>query len=303
MTPRRLSTRSAHVRPLPGPPPRAPLRAPRRRGRDLGQARGLQLGPRLRRQQGAQARVSRRRRARAGLRHARLDRRRPVEPHPAGRGGRSSPRSRLPARPGALGRLGRPRLRQGRQHPPLADHGRRRAALGRRLRHRLPGELGGGPGRGRPPRGGKPYPIPAGASDHPLGGHGFARWADEVADQEAELGLFFDTIVVCSVTGLDAGGHDRGLRRAGSASARFSGSTARRRYSRRGIRSRGSPAARRNRSGSRVRSPTTRSSSSTNGTPAPTASPTRRRSRRSDCVPGWRGCSPTPSTRGSRWQR
>ena len=50
-------------------------------------------------------------------------------------------------------------------------------------------------------RGGKPYPIPAGASDHPLGGLGFARWADEVAGQERELGTFFDTIVVCSVTG------------------------------------------------------------------------------------------------------
>src|SRR6476646_5531743 len=49
--------------------------------------------------------------------------------------------------------------------------------------------------------GGKPYPIPAGASDHPLGGLGFARWAGEVADQEAELGVFFDTVVVCSVTG------------------------------------------------------------------------------------------------------
>jgi 1-aminocyclopropane-1-carboxylate deaminase len=49
--------------------------------------------------------------------------------------------------------------------------------------------------------GGKPYPIPAGASDHPLGGLGFARWADEVASQEQELGVFFDTIVVCSVTG------------------------------------------------------------------------------------------------------
>ena len=49
--------------------------------------------------------------------------------------------------------------------------------------------------------GGTPYPIPAGASDHPLGGHGFARWADEVAEQESELGIFFDTIVVCSVTG------------------------------------------------------------------------------------------------------
>jgi 1-aminocyclopropane-1-carboxylate deaminase len=50
-------------------------------------------------------------------------------------------------------------------------------------------------------RGGKPYAIPAGASDHPLGGHGFAGWAHEVAAQEAELGVFFDTVVVCSVTG------------------------------------------------------------------------------------------------------
>jgi 1-aminocyclopropane-1-carboxylate deaminase len=50
-------------------------------------------------------------------------------------------------------------------------------------------------------RGGKPYAIPAGASDHPLGGLGFARWADEVAEQERSLGVFFDTIVVCSVTG------------------------------------------------------------------------------------------------------
>jgi 1-aminocyclopropane-1-carboxylate deaminase len=49
--------------------------------------------------------------------------------------------------------------------------------------------------------GGKPYAIPAGASDHPLGGLGFARWADEVAGQERELDTFFDTIVVCSVTG------------------------------------------------------------------------------------------------------
>jgi 1-aminocyclopropane-1-carboxylate deaminase len=50
-------------------------------------------------------------------------------------------------------------------------------------------------------RGGKPYAIPAGASDHPLGGHGFAGWAYEVEEQERELGVFFDTIVVCTVTG------------------------------------------------------------------------------------------------------
>ena len=49
--------------------------------------------------------------------------------------------------------------------------------------------------------GGTPYAIPAGASDHRLGGLGFANWAEEVAEQERELGVFFDTIVVCSVTG------------------------------------------------------------------------------------------------------
>jgi 1-aminocyclopropane-1-carboxylate deaminase len=49
--------------------------------------------------------------------------------------------------------------------------------------------------------GGKPYAIPAGASEHHLGGLGFANWAHEVAQQEAELGVFFDTIIVCTVTG------------------------------------------------------------------------------------------------------
>ncbi len=50
-------------------------------------------------------------------------------------------------------------------------------------------------------RGGKPYAIPAGASEHHLGGLGFANWAYEVEQQEKELGVFFDTIVVCTVTG------------------------------------------------------------------------------------------------------
>ena len=49
--------------------------------------------------------------------------------------------------------------------------------------------------------GGRPYPIPAGASDHPLGGLGFANWAVETEAQEAERDLFFDTIIVCTVTG------------------------------------------------------------------------------------------------------
>jgi len=49
--------------------------------------------------------------------------------------------------------------------------------------------------------GGTPYAIPAGASDHRLGGLGFANWAYEVEQQERDLGVFFDTVVVCSVTG------------------------------------------------------------------------------------------------------
>ena len=70
--------------------------------------------------------------------------------------------------------------------------------------------------------GGTPYAIPAGASDHRLGGLGFASWAVEVQQQERELGVFFDTIVVCSVTGstqagMIAGfaGEDRPRSRAG----------------------------------------------------------------------------------------
>ena len=49
--------------------------------------------------------------------------------------------------------------------------------------------------------GGRPYAVPAGASDHPLGGLGFANWAREVAAQEAEHDVYFDHVVVCTVTG------------------------------------------------------------------------------------------------------
>ncbi|NIR31467.1 MAG: 1-aminocyclopropane-1-carboxylate deaminase [Gammaproteobacteria bacterium] len=50
-------------------------------------------------------------------------------------------------------------------------------------------------------RGGKPYAIPAGASVHPLGGLGYVGFAEEVREQEAELGFEFDYVVVCTVTG------------------------------------------------------------------------------------------------------
>ena len=49
--------------------------------------------------------------------------------------------------------------------------------------------------------GGKPYAIPAGASDHPLGGLGYAHFADEVAAQEQTEGVFFDTVVTATCTG------------------------------------------------------------------------------------------------------
>src|SRR5580700_1905731 len=50
-------------------------------------------------------------------------------------------------------------------------------------------------------KGGKPYPIPAGASVHKYGGLGYVGFAEEVRAQEEELGLTFDYIVVCTVTG------------------------------------------------------------------------------------------------------
>ncbi|WNK00613.1 1-aminocyclopropane-1-carboxylate deaminase [Thalassospiraceae bacterium LMO-JJ14] len=50
-------------------------------------------------------------------------------------------------------------------------------------------------------KGGKPYPIPAGASVHKFGGLGFVGFAEEVRAQEAEMGITFDYIIVCTVTG------------------------------------------------------------------------------------------------------
>ncbi|KAG9593979.1 1-aminocyclopropane-1-carboxylate deaminase, partial [Aureobasidium melanogenum] len=50
-------------------------------------------------------------------------------------------------------------------------------------------------------KGGKPYPIPAGCSEHKYGGLGFVGFAQEVMEQEKQLGFKFDYIVVCAVTG------------------------------------------------------------------------------------------------------
>lgn len=50
-------------------------------------------------------------------------------------------------------------------------------------------------------KGGKPYPIPAGASVHKFGGLGYVGFAEEVRAQERQLGFKFDYIIVCTVTG------------------------------------------------------------------------------------------------------
>jgi 1-aminocyclopropane-1-carboxylate deaminase len=54
--------------------------------------------------------------------------------------------------------------------------------------------------------GGKPYPIPAGASVHKYGGLGYVGFAEEVRAQETQMGVKFDYIIVCVVTGSTQGG-------------------------------------------------------------------------------------------------
>jgi 1-aminocyclopropane-1-carboxylate deaminase len=49
--------------------------------------------------------------------------------------------------------------------------------------------------------GGRPYGIPAGASVHKYGGLGYVGFAEEVRAQEAAMGVTFDYIIVCVVTG------------------------------------------------------------------------------------------------------
>jgi 1-aminocyclopropane-1-carboxylate deaminase len=50
-------------------------------------------------------------------------------------------------------------------------------------------------------KGGKPYPIPAGASVHKFGGLGYVGFAEELRAQEQALGFSFDYVIVCTVTG------------------------------------------------------------------------------------------------------
>src|SRR3954463_14340850 len=69
--------------------------------------------------------------------------------------------------------------------------------------------------------GGKPYGIPAGASVHKYGGLGYVGFAEEVRAQEAELGVRFDYIVVCVVTGSTQAGMIVGFAAGGPAGPRL----------------------------------------------------------------------------------
>ena len=66
--------------------------------------------------------------------------------------------------------------------------------------------------------GGVPYGIPAGASEHKLGGLGYVGFAEELRAQEAELGFRFDYVIVCVVTGSTQAGMIVGFKVDGRAS-------------------------------------------------------------------------------------
>ncbi|KAF4972309.1 hypothetical protein FSARC_1088 [Fusarium sarcochroum] len=61
-------------------------------------------------------------------------------------------------------------------------------------------------------RGQKPYSIPPGASLHPLGGLGYARWAFELLEYEARRGITFDVIAVAAGSCSTLGGILAGLK-------------------------------------------------------------------------------------------
>ena len=214
------STSSSAIRslfgPVAGPPARAADRAPRRCAA-VGEAGRRQLGPRLRRQQDAEARVPARRRARAGLRHARLDRRRAVEPHAPGRGGRRARRAEAACSSRRAGSTGPTPSTTASATSCSAGSwaptcGSSRPSFGIGFKESWEQALADVEAAG-----GKPYAIPAGASDHPLGGLGYAALGAggrRAGGGARRLLRHRDRLLGDR---LDAGGHGRRLRRAGAA--------------------------------------------------------------------------------------
>ena len=173
-------------------------------------------GPRLRRQQDPQAGVPGPRRARPGRRHAGVHRRRAVQPHPAGRRRRRPPRAEGCSGAGAAGSTGRTRSTTGSATSCCRGSWAPRC-----------GSTDAGFGIGFQPSWEQALddveasaavrrtPIPAGASDHPLGGLGFANWADEVAAAGGANSASSSTPSWCAGDRIDPGRDDRRLRRSG----------------------------------------------------------------------------------------
>jgi 1-aminocyclopropane-1-carboxylate deaminase len=148
--------------------------------------------------------------------------------------------------------------------------------------------------------GGKPFPIPAGCSEHPLGGLGFVGFAEEVRQQEAELGFKFDYIVVCSVTGSTQAGMVVGFAADGRADRVIGIDASAKPEHRPEHRSCALPRTPPSWSSWAARSPMPRTWCSTRATAAPsTACPMRARWRRSACARAKKACSPTRCTRAS----
>ena len=147
--------------------------------------------------------------------------------------------------------------------------------------------------------GGKPYADPGwGVGPSPRGA-GFANWAREVAAQEAELGVFFDHVIVCTVTGSTHAGMVAGFALEGRADRRVIGIDASKTLDQtvaQVTRIANDTAEDRRRSDLRADEITIVDGYA--GTA--TASPTSRRSRRSTSPPG-RGMLTDPSTRANRW--
>lgn len=65
--------------------------------------------------------------------------------------------------------------------------------------------------------GGIPYGIPAGASEHKFGALGYIAFAEELVEQEQAMGITFDYVVVCVVTGSTQAGMVVGMHQFGRA--------------------------------------------------------------------------------------
>ena len=237
-----------------------------------------------------------------GLRHARVDRRRAVQPHPRRHRRRLPPRPAAPSRCRSTGSTGTTRSTSGVGNIQLTrimggDVRMDAAGFDIGVRDSWQAAL-----ESVRAAGGTPYAIPAGASDHPLGGLGFANWAREVAAQEARARRVLRHRRRVHRHRLDARRDDRRLRPRGP--RRPPGHRHRRLQDAGQDRRPGHPHRHRHGRAHRARPRAcapTRSRSST-ATPArSTASPTSRRSRPSTSPRGPRGCSPTRSTRASRW--